>query len=604
MTFEQFWAMIVKQWKLIVICFVVVGLGAYVGSKLMTPRFQSSVLVQVAIQSSNNQADYNSLLASDQLVQTEAQLAVSDPVLREVASHYKGLTVQQLVAEVTATAKTSTQLFEIDVLDASPQRAADLANDIANTLIKQQVQQTRQQNVQSQQQLQQDVDSTQRQINAMSNKIAALQNKSGSQGQLVALRSQLSGLQQHYSQWQTALAQLELTQAQSGSFLHIVQPAQPAIKAAQPNVPINTAGGLLTGLLLGFLLAVLITRLDTHVRTSEDITQLLGWSVLGTVWRGRTTDRQETINPQGHDSNAESYRILRTNVGFSGIDAPLRTMMVTSAMPGDGKSTIAANLAIFMAKAGKNTLLIDADLRRPTQHQIFNLNADKKGLSNAVLMFSIPTSASSMSSQFAVPTSPMRSTSSAGIGTVGIEQCIHSVGIPNLRVMPSGPLPPNPSELLDSKAMQRLQEALAQCGAEVIIFDTPPTRGLSDASIIAPQVDGVLLVIDINRANKKHLQEVKAVYTQSGAHVLGCVVNKQRANRHDTSYSYYYYRHDNEAAAANNSNNNHNGQNGQNSHKSTSHVSDEQTSIIPTAGGKFKVAPTDTRKGGRIQHGK
>lgn len=590
MTLEQFWTMIVKRWKLIVICFLAIGLGAYVGSKLMTPRFQSSVLVQVAIQSSNNQADYNSLLASDQLVQTEAQLAVSDPVLREVASHYKGLTVQQLVAEVTAASKTSTQLFEIDVMDASPQRSADLANDIANTLIKQQLQQTSAQNIQSQQQLQQDVDSTQQKINGLSNTIASLQNKPGSQGRLVALRAQLSGLQQHYTQWQTALAQLELAQAQSGSILHIVQPAQPALKAAQPNIPINTAGGLIAGLLLGFLLAVLLTQLDTHVRTGEDLSELLGWSVLGTVWRGRSTDRQDTIYPQGHDSNAESYRILRTNVGFSGIDAPLRTLMVTSAMPGDGKSTIAANLAIFMAKAGKNTLLVDADLRRPTQHQIFNLSADKKGLSNAILLYSLPASNSSMPSQFVVPTSPGRSSGLPGVGQVGLEQCIHSVGIPNLRVMPSGPLPPNPSELLDSKAMQRLQEALGQCGAEVIIFDTPPTRGLSDASIIAPQVDGVLLVIDINRANKKHLQEVKKVYTQAGAHVLGCVVNKQRTNRHDTSYSYYYYRQDNEASPG--------------SHKSTGRASEEQTSIIPVAGGKAKVALSDSKKGGRVQHGK
>src|SRR6266851_1771214 len=112
MTFAQYWALVAKQWKLIVVCFVVVGLGAYIGSKLTTPRYQSLALVQVAIQSSNNQANYDSLLASDQLVQTEAQLATSDPVLREVASHFAGLTAQELADEVTSTAKTNTQLFE------------------------------------------------------------------------------------------------------------------------------------------------------------------------------------------------------------------------------------------------------------------------------------------------------------------------------------------------------------------------------------------------------------------------------------------------------------------------------------------------------------
>src|SRR5690349_9315333 len=120
MSFEQFWIITVKHWRLIVMCFLVVGLGAFIGSKLMTPIYQSSALVQVTVRSSNNQADYNSLLASDQLVQTEASLAVSDPVLREVASRYHGLTVSQLASEATSTTKLNTQLFEIDVVDPSP----------------------------------------------------------------------------------------------------------------------------------------------------------------------------------------------------------------------------------------------------------------------------------------------------------------------------------------------------------------------------------------------------------------------------------------------------------------------------------------------------
>src|ERR1700680_3468833 len=109
MTIQQFWTLLVKQWKLIMICFVVVGLGTYIGSKLMTPRYQSSVLVQVAIQPTNSQVSNDSLLASDQLVQTEAQLVTSDPVLREVASHYAGLTVQQLAGEVTWAPQNNTQ---------------------------------------------------------------------------------------------------------------------------------------------------------------------------------------------------------------------------------------------------------------------------------------------------------------------------------------------------------------------------------------------------------------------------------------------------------------------------------------------------------------
>src|SRR5437868_15332748 len=105
MTLERYWTLLIKQWKLIVTCFVLVGLGTYIGSRLMTPLYQSSALVQVAISSGNSQADYSNLLASEQLVQTESQLAVSDPVLREVASHYKWLTVEQLSKEVTSSVR-------------------------------------------------------------------------------------------------------------------------------------------------------------------------------------------------------------------------------------------------------------------------------------------------------------------------------------------------------------------------------------------------------------------------------------------------------------------------------------------------------------------
>ncbi len=278
-----------------------------------------------------------------------------------------------------------------------------------------------------------------------------------------------------------------------------------------------------------------------HVRTTEALAQLMGFPVLATVWRANSSNREDVINPTGHNANNESYRILRTNIGFSGIDKPLRSIMVTSAMPRDGKSVVAANLAIFMAKAGKNTLIIDADLRRPTVHEKFNLPGDKMGLSNAILALSSPAANQVTSQQFHSPTSPVRSAGAQTITNLALDPFVHAVGIPNLRVMPSGPLPPNPSELLDSKAMERLFTIIESSGAEVVIFDTPPLLGLSDASILASKVDGVLFVADITRANKKNLKQVKEQLVQVGAHVLGCVANKQRRGRSDKSDSYYYY---------------------------------------------------------------
>ncbi len=542
MTFEQYWTVLVKRWHIVLMCFLVVGLGAYIGSKLMKPIYQSSALVQVVIRASSyNQADYNNLIASDQLVQTEADLAVGDPVLRAVASHYPGLTVGQLAGEASSTTKTNTQLFEVDVVDQSPTRAADLANDIVATLIKQQAQAIQQDNAYAQQQIQQNIDQTSQQIDETSTKISALQAKGGNRGQIAFLQAQLDGLQQRYNQWQTALAQLELTQAQSGNPLRMVQVAEPATSPVRPNTFLYTDVGLLVGLFLGILLATLYERLDTRVRTPEGITQVLSWPVLATIWRARSSQPEDVINPEGHDANVEPYRILRTNIGFPSLDRPLRTLVVTSAQPREGKSAIAANLAIFMARAGKSTLLIDANLHHPTQHAFFHLPPNRLGLSNAVLAFNMPdvpkTPASHQSFTNASPPEPLDGPT---ITNLTLAPFVHPVGIPNLWVMPSGPLPPSPSELFESKVMQRFLTMIANCGIEVVIFDTPPLLGLSDASILAAKVDGALIVVDTTQATREKLRQAKAVLSQTGVRVLGCVANKLRYKRNDSTYYYYY----------------------------------------------------------------
>jgi Mrp family chromosome partitioning ATPase len=478
MTFEQFYRILIKQWRLVVICFLFVGLGAFFGSKLIPPLYQSSALVEIVFISGNNQSNYDSLLAGQQLAQTEAPLATSDPVLREVASHYRGLTVEQLAGAVTATATTNTQLVAIDVKDPRPTRAAALANDVAATLIKQQLQ--------------------------------VLQQTSG----------------------------------QGSVSLFIAQPAQPALTPFQPNVRLNTAAGLVTGALLGILLVVLFELLDTRIRTPEALGELLDWPVLGTIWQA--APQEDVIHPIGHNSNVESYSILHTHIGFAALDRSLHTLVVTSGAPGEGKSVVAANLAIFMAKAGRNTLLIDADLRHPIQHAQFGIPAHALGFSNAIVAFSSPTTANAPAyQQVLTPTTRTGPASTPAVTSqLSLDPFVRAVDIPHLWVMPSGPLPPNPLELLDSKAMQRFFAALSNCGAEVVIFDTPQLLGWSDASILASKVDGTLVVVDTTRARKKDLLQVKARLGQAGARVLGCVVNKQRPRRKDMPYKNMPYSYD------------------------------------------------------------
>src|SRR6266566_421886 len=538
MTLEQCWAIFIKRWPIILICFLVVGLGTFIGSKLMKPLYQSTSLVQVVFHSSNsNQSDYNNLLTSDQLVQTEATLATSDPVLQLVASHYH-MTLNQLAGEVSSTTKLNTQIFEIDVVDQNPVRAAKIANDVWSALKEQESQANDVDNTQAQQQIRNNIIDANSKIDGITKQIA--NNKS--QVQIAFLQAQLSGLQQQSTQWEFELSQLDLSQAQNVNTLRQVQPAQPSELPVRPNMLLNTGVGLLVGLLLGILLAMLVERLDTRVRTPEEITQLIAWPVLATIWRIKSSSQEEVINPSGSNVNVEPFRILRTNIGFASLDKPLHSMVITSAQPRDGKSAIAANVAIFMARAGKSTLLIDADLRRPTQHTLFQLSPDKLGLSNAVLAFSmtgVPRTPSY--NQYDVNTLILQSGRTTT--QLSLEPFVHSVGIPNLWVMPSGPLPPNPSEMFESKAMQRFLEVIANCGIEVVIFDTPPLLGLSDASILAAKVDSALVVVDTARATKGKLRQMKAVLSQTGVHVLGCVANKLHHKRNDSSYYYYNYRY-------------------------------------------------------------
>ena len=446
------------------------------GTRLMKPLYQSTAVLEVVIHTGGDPFTNDNIVASQQLAQAETELATTGPVLGEVAANYPGLSVDDIAKEVTATLRANTQLFQIDVLDPSPTQAANLANSIAAVLIKQQLQITHQ-----------------------------------------------------------VTQQTPAQTAAQDAVLVVVQPAQPASTPARPNKLVYIGAGLLIGLLLGILLAVLLELLDTRVRTKEAINQLLDWPVLATLQK--TGHNEEVVNRVGYNSNTRSYSTLKTNIGFAMADKPLRTLVVTSSTPGEGKSVVAANLAIQMAKAGKITLLIDANLRHPTLHEQFDLPAHAMGFSNAVLAFRALPSSVAAYREIAAPISGTGSSNGSGVsGKLSLAHYVRGVGVPNLWVMPSGPLPPNPAELLDSKAMQRFCSALSNHSSEVVIFDAPSLLDLPDAAILASKVDGTLVVVDTTCARKKNLKRAKALLEQAGGHVLGCVLNKHRRGHETIPY--------------------------------------------------------------------
>ena len=207
-------------------------------------------------------------------------------------------------------------------------------------------------------------------------------------------------------------------------------------------------------------------------------------------------------------SISEQYRTIRTNVQFSFVDKTMRSLMVTSAGPGEGKSTTAANLAIVFAQQGKKVLLIDADLRKPTVHYTFQLN-NYMGLTNVL-------------------------TNSAPL----LPSC-QETKVENLYVLTSGPIPPNPAELLSSKAMEQCIQQLYN-EFDLLIFDTPPVLAVTDAQILANQCDGTILVVESGETEIEAAVKAKELLEAANAKLLGVVLNKRK---HREGGYYYYYRY-------------------------------------------------------------
>jgi capsular exopolysaccharide synthesis family protein len=208
---------------------------------------------------------------------------------------------------------------------------------------------------------------------------------------------------------------------------------------------------------------------------------------------------------------SEAYRSLRTNIKFSSLDKPIKTLLITSPIPEAGKSSVAINLALTMAQDKNKVILIDADLRKPTIHKIFKQD-NKIGLTNIL------------------------------VEDKKIKEVMRKMSDvdPNLYFIPSGPIPPNPSELLGSNRMKELLKELQE-QADFVIFDSPPVIAVTDALVLATQVDGVVLVLDFGEVTRDAAKQTKELLEKVKANILGVVLNKIDMEKEGQYYPYYYY---------------------------------------------------------------
>jgi len=288
---------------------------------------------------------------------------------------------------------------------------------------------------------------------------------------------------------------------------HIIQPAQMPVDPIKPLKIPSILFSCFIGLFAGVGLALLQDFLDDRINSPDEVVRLLRLPTLGHIPVWDAGPGRLLTQMGNHVPAAESYRLLRTNIHFAAVDKPTRTLLVTSTNPGEGKTTTSANLACAMALDGKNVILVDSDLRRPSIHKIFEVMR-VPGLTDVIL------------------------------GHSSLDDALQPYELlPNLHILPAGSIAPNPSELLNSRKFAAIFADL-RSRADVVIFDSPPVLVAADAPILASQTDGSVLVVETGSTKKAAAVRAAQILQQARANVMGISYNKMTAQ---SGSGYYYY---------------------------------------------------------------
>jgi polysaccharide biosynthesis transport protein len=536
----------IRKWIWLIVLATTLAAGSSLIASLVAIRMYSTTTTLIVSQViSNPNPNSGDIFASQQLAQTYVALATKEPILSAsaVALGFDASYWRSLRGQVSAYAIQGTQLMGISVMDSVPVRAQAIADEIARQLILQSPttpspeEQERLNFVQSQ------LPELERKIQAGNARVADLDAQiagATSARQIQDIQQQQTVLQSQINEWQSTYSQL-LSSLQSGNlnYISVVEPADVPTVPVSPRVGLNVLLAVGIGLALSIGAVLLLEYLDDTIRSPAEVRALLNAPILAAIGKieGDNYAQKLIAEREPRSPLTEAYRALRTNLQFSSLDNPLKAIVVTSAGPAEGKSLTASNLAVVLSQAGMQVVLVDADLRRPVMHKVFGLK-NNVGLTSWLV---------GQATEPAVANVGGRWVESTGVGKGGpLEPYLQATTVARLRVVTSGPLPPNPAEVLGSTRMHQFLEEITRV-ADIVIIDSPPCVTVTDAVVLSRWVDGVILVLDQKNTSRQGIQRARENLQAVDARLLGTVINRLDSSSgsgyYYGSYSSYYYYH-------------------------------------------------------------
>lgn len=510
---------LLRKWGWLML--LIVGLaaaGSFLYSRTIPPTYRSTAILLVGQEQASANPTVTDIYVSNNLAQAYALLVNQPSVLQAAAQelNWEG-SWESLYFVVSASAPQGGQTINVTATSNSPQRAQEIANVLANQVIakspisrQQQAADTQREFITTQQALlQAQIVATQKQLAELTQQ-AALETD---QEKLDALNARTAALQSKIESAQRTYIQMGALLAQAtGRYITLIAPAPLPGAPVSPNILQNVLLAAAAGLVLAVGVVLLLEYLDDTIKNVEDVQREMGTSVMSSIARIHSVRKPgDALITLKHPRSpiAEEYRSLRTNLRYAGIENPGGTLLITSPNPGEGKTTTAANLAIAMAQAGKRIVLVDADMRRPGVHRIFDLE-NERGLTS--LFLDEP---------------------------VLLEDVLQTTTIQGLKILTSGEPPPNPAEMLESRRMTEILQMLRQ-QFDMVVVDSPPALVVADASILASRCSGALLVVDSGRTRTESARKVVETLKRSQVQVLGVVLNRLGGRGRGYYYNYSY----------------------------------------------------------------